>query len=160
MSLVCCLIYKVLFALTIAHRDSLFSISHYLKFVKHFFQLFSKSFFVLAALATAYISYHITSALSIPFFNFFQIFFKIFPFDFTVSYIASSATARLYYHTIPSLSSTFAQFFTLFLFILTCPHVSTTFPQTYTQFVVDLSCFLLCVLFSRREQAPALLICF
>ena len=80
----CCLIYKVLFCFfATAHRDSLFSISYCLSFVKHFFQLFSKSFFVLAALATACISYHITSALSIPFFKLFPKLFQAFSSSFS-----------------------------------------------------------------------------
>jgi len=145
------------FAFRYHFRDSLFSISHSLAFVKYFFKFF-QTLFSAPSLATACILYHISSALSIPFFNFFPELFQV----------SSSCSSSIFHRLIADSSViltylfpfvkhfciTFLSFFDYFHQNLTYPHISTAFPQPYPQFVL-IFCFISYVFHSGSgKQLP------
>ena len=82
------------------------------RFVKYFFRLFSKSFFVLLRFGTlrskAWLVYHSFPGLSSTFFIFLE---KLFSAPRSP---APSPTARLIYHTSPTLSTAFFHFLKVF----------------------------------------------
>ena len=118
----------------IAHRDSLFSISHSLAFVKCFFQVFSNSFFSTVSRDSLYIiSYQLRFVNT-----FFQLFSSLFS-SILLSLIADSSVILPYLSPfVKHFCITFLSFFDYFNQILTYPHVSTAFPQPYPQFDVVL----------------------
>ena len=109
-------------------RDSFNIISHSKFFVKYFFQVFSKNFFVTAVPFPDQLFYYITSKtlLSTPFQKFFQICFSVIP--------QLSLRQLFYYITFPSVCQVlFIQVFD-FTNWLVIPHHQTSAPS-------ELSCW-------------------
>ena len=101
-------------------------------FLKFFNFLFSSS----APTATACISYHITSALSIPFSKLFQV-FSISLSKYLHRLICDSLHILPYtFPFVKHFCITFSIFFDYFQQITTYTHLSTAFPQPYPQFVL------------------------